>query len=119
MLATGVARCGLVCACMGVRVASMDARLVARPGMQCGSGWYAVVPTHPGGLKQALLAPKLQCVMVQTVGWAGGRRAGAVWWVSTIAGGRAARPAVPESARAHSSAQRARAPPVGFNRHEG
>ena len=39
-----------------------------------------------------------------------GGSGGAVWWVSTIAGGRAARPAVPESARAHSSAQRARAP---------
>ena len=75
MLATGVARCGPVCACTGVRVASIDARLVARPGMQRGSGWYAVVTTHPGGLKHALLAPKLQCVMVQTVGWAGGQRA--------------------------------------------
>ena len=75
MLATRVARCGPVCACTGVRVPSIDARLVARPGMQRGSGWYAVVPTHPGGLKHALLAPKLQCVMVQNVGWAGGRRA--------------------------------------------
>ena len=76
MLATGVARCGPVCACTGVRVASIDARLVARPGMQRGSGWYAVVPTHPCGLKQALLAPKLQCVMVQTVA---GRVGGALW----------------------------------------
>jgi hypothetical protein len=50
--------------------------------------------------------------------WAG-RVGGALWRirrcslrVSTIAGGRAARPAVPESARAHSSAQHARAPPA-------
>ena len=45
-------------------------------------------------------------------GWAArcGGSGGAVWWVSTIAGGRAARPAVPESARAHSGG----APAAGF-----